>query len=101
VRVLRFLFGNWDANAYLVVVAAVAVLVALVRWIGGENANSADAWLILVTSPGSMLAFPFADLEPGLLDNVIFFGALVLGALINAALISVAVHVVRGLRSRA
>jgi hypothetical protein len=39
VRVLRFLFGNWYARAYLLVVAAVAVLVALVLWIGGENAN--------------------------------------------------------------
>jgi hypothetical protein len=38
VRVLRFLFGNWYARAYLLVVAAVAVLVALVRWIGGESA---------------------------------------------------------------
>jgi hypothetical protein len=41
VRVLRFLFGNWYARAYLLVVAAVAVLVALVLWIGGENANLA------------------------------------------------------------
>jgi hypothetical protein len=101
VRVLRFLFGNWCARAYLLVVAAVAVLVALVRWIGGEDANFAGVWLIVVTSPGSMLAFPFADLEPGLLDNVIIFGALVLGALINTALISVVVHAVRGRRSRA
>ena len=38
---------------------------------------------------------------PGLLDNVIFFGALVLGALINAALISLVVHAVRRRRSRA
>ena len=38
--VLRFLFGNWYARAYLLVVA-VAVLVALVLWIGGENANLA------------------------------------------------------------
>ena len=37
-RVLRFLFGNWYATAYLLVVAA---LVALVLWIGGENANLA------------------------------------------------------------
>lgn len=36
-----FLFGNWYAKAYLLVVAAVAVLVALVLWIGGENANLA------------------------------------------------------------
>ena len=32
-RVLRFLFGNRYARAYLLVVAAVAVLVALVLWI--------------------------------------------------------------------
>ncbi|HET9778314.1 MAG TPA: hypothetical protein VFP81_03400 [Propionibacteriaceae bacterium] len=36
-----FLFGKWYATAYLLVVAAVAVLVALVLWIGGENANFA------------------------------------------------------------
>ena len=36
-RVLRFLFGNWYARAYLLVVAAVAVLVALVLWIGGAR----------------------------------------------------------------
>ena len=34
-----FLFGNWYARAYLLVVAAVAVLVALVLWMGRENAN--------------------------------------------------------------
>jgi hypothetical protein len=76
----------------LLVVAAMAILVALVLWIGGENANLAGILLILVTLPGSMQAFPFANLEPGLLDNVIFFGALVLGALINAALISLVVY---------
>jgi hypothetical protein len=37
VRVLRFLFGNWYARAYLLVVAAVAVLVALVLWIGART----------------------------------------------------------------
>jgi hypothetical protein len=41
VRVLGFLFGNWYARAYLLVVAAVAVLVALVLWIGGEKGNLA------------------------------------------------------------
>ena len=41
VHVLRFLFGNWYARAYLLVVAAVAVLVALVLWIGGEKGNLA------------------------------------------------------------
>ena len=38
---------------------------------------------------------------PGLLDNVIFFGALVLGAVINTALISLVVHAMRRRRSRA
>lgn len=42
-----------------------------------------------------MLAFSFANFEPGLLDNVILFGALVLGALINKALISLVAHAVR------
>jgi hypothetical protein len=41
VRVLGFLFGNWYARAYLLVVAAVAVLVALVLWIGSEKGNRA------------------------------------------------------------
>ena len=35
-RVLRFLFGNWYARAYLLVVAAAAVLVPLV-WIGART----------------------------------------------------------------
>jgi hypothetical protein len=41
VRVLRFLFGNWYARAYLLVVAAMAVLAALVLWIGAEKGNLA------------------------------------------------------------
>jgi predicted PurR-regulated permease PerM len=42
VRVLRFCspIGRY-ARAYLLVAAAVAVLVALVLWIGGVNANLA------------------------------------------------------------
>ena len=35
-----FLFGNWYARAYLLVVAAVAVLVALVLWIGARERKS-------------------------------------------------------------
>jgi hypothetical protein len=35
-----FLFGNWYVRAYLLVVAAVAVLVALVLWIGGRRGIS-------------------------------------------------------------
>ena len=45
-RVLRFLFGNRYARAYLLVVAAVAVLVALVLWIGGEKGNLAASDLM-------------------------------------------------------
>jgi hypothetical protein len=41
VRVLRFSLRHWYATAYLLVVAAVAVLVALVLWIGGEKGNLA------------------------------------------------------------
>ena len=33
-------FGNWYARAYLLVVAAVAVLVALVLWIGARERKS-------------------------------------------------------------
>jgi hypothetical protein len=36
--------------------------------------------------PGSMRALPFADLQPGLLDNAILYGSLVVGGLISTAL---------------
>ena len=68
------------------VVGIVAVLVFGVLQIQGDEANLAGVWLILVTMPGSMRALPFADPQPGLLDNAIFYGSLVVGVLINTAL---------------
>ena len=76
-------------------VAVVAVLVFVVLEVGGEDANLAGVWLILVALPGSLLASPVADLASGRLSTVIFFGALVVSALINAAVISLVVQAVR------
>ena len=94
-NVLRFLFGNWFARSYLLLVAVVAVLVFVILEVGGEDANLAGVWLILVTLPGSLLASPVAGLASGRLSTVIFFGALVVSALINAAVISLVVQAVR------
>ena len=71
---------------------AVLVFVVLV---GGEDANLAGVWLILVTLPGSLLAAPVAALASGRLSNVISFCALAVSVLINAAVISLVVHAVR------
>ena len=75
-NVLGFLFGNWSARAYLLLVAVVAVGVFVILEVGGEDANLAGVWLILVTLPGSLLASPVAGLASGRLSTVIFFGAL-------------------------
>jgi hypothetical protein len=64
-NVLGFLFGNWLARAYLLLVAVVAVLVFVILEVGGEEANLAGVWLILVTLPGSLLASPVAGLASG------------------------------------
>ncbi len=94
-NVLRFIFGNWFARAYLMLVAVVAVLVFVVLEVGAEDTNLAGVWLILVTLPGSLLASPVAALASDRLSNVIFFCALAVSALINAAVISLALHAVR------
>ena len=75
-NVFGLLFGNWCARSYLLLVAVVAVPVFVVLDVGGENANLAGVWLILVTLPGSLLAAPVAALASGRLSNVIFFCAL-------------------------
>jgi hypothetical protein len=99
---MNFLSGNWLARAYLLLVAVVAVLVFVFLEVGGEDANLAGVWLILVTLPGSLLASPVAGLASGRLSTVIFFCVLAISALINAAVISLVVHAVRRLiRSRA
>jgi hypothetical protein len=70
--------------------------------VGGDDANLAGVWLILVTLPGSLLASRVSGLISGRLSTVIFFCALAISALINAAVISLLVHAVRHLlRSRA
>ena len=100
-NVLGFLFGNWFARAYLLLVAVVAVLVFVILEVGGEDANLAGVWLILVTLPGSLLASPVASgLGPAQHGDL--FCTLAISALINAAVISLLVHAVRRLlRSRA
>ncbi|MCE3277653.1 MAG: hypothetical protein K0R13_3508 [Propionibacteriaceae bacterium] len=101
-NVLGFLFGNWFARAYLLLVAVVAVSVFVILEVGGEDANLAGVWLILVTLPGSLLASPVSGLVTGQLSTVTFFCALAISALINAAMISLLVHAVSRLfRSRA
>jgi hypothetical protein len=101
-NIFRFLFGNWFARSYLLLVAVVAVLVFVVLEVGGEEANLAGVWLILVTLPGSLLASPVAALASRRLSTVIFFSALAVSALINATVISLVVHAARRLiRSRA
>jgi Flp pilus assembly protein protease CpaA len=99
-KVFGFLFGNWFARAYLLIVVVVAVLVFAALEIGGEDTNLAGVWLVLVTLPGSLLASPVAGLASGGLSTVIFFGMLAVSALINAALISLVVHAVRRRRPR-
>jgi hypothetical protein len=101
--VARYLFGNWFAMAYLLLVAALAVLPFLAGSFGGANTSlGATFLLILVTVPWSLLMPSPANLPAGWLGNVILFGAVAISALINAALISLVVHAVRRLiRSRA
>lgn len=101
-NVFRFLYGNWFARSYLLLVAVVAVLVFVILEVGGEDVNLAGVWLILITLPVSLLASPVAGLASGRLSTVILFGVLVVSTLINAAVISLVVHAVRRLiRSRA
>jgi hypothetical protein len=100
---LRYLFGNWFALAYLLLVAILAILPFVADRFGGANTSlGATFLLILVTVPWSLLMPSPASLPPGWLGNVILFGAVAISALINAALISLAVHAVhRLIRSRA
>jgi hypothetical protein len=99
---LRYLFGNWFAGAYLLLVAVLAILPFVADRFGGANTSlGATFLLILVTVPWSLLMPSPANLPAGWLGNVILFGAVTISALINAALISLVVHAVRRLiRSR-
>jgi hypothetical protein len=101
-NVFRFVFGNWLARSYLLLVVVVAAAVFVILEVGGDDANLAGVWLILVTLPGSLLASPVAGLASGRLSTVIFFSVLAISALINAAAISLVGYAVRRLiRSRA
>jgi hypothetical protein len=102
-RALGFLFGNWFARAYLLLVAIFAVLsVAAGRFRGEDASFAASLVLILLTVPWSLLMPSSADLPSGWLGEVIFFGGLAVSALLNAAVISLVVHAVRGrIRDRA
>jgi hypothetical protein len=101
--IVRFLFGNWFAKVYLIVVA---ILVVLFFWAGRfgseETSLGATFLLIFATVPWSLIMPSPASLPAGWLGNVILFGGLAIAALINAALVSLVVHGVRRLiRSRA
>ena len=75
-NVFRFLFGNWFARAYLLLVAVAAVLVFVVSMSEARTPISPAFWLILVTLPGSLLMpSPVAALASGRLGDVIFFCA--------------------------
>ena len=100
---LRYLFGNWFAGAYLLLVAVLGILPFVADRFGGANTSlGATFLLILVTVPWSLLMPSPANLPAGWLGNVILFGAVTISALINAALISLVVPAARHLlRSRA
>jgi hypothetical protein len=102
-KAFGFLFGNWFASAYLLLVAILAVLsVAAGRFGGEETSFAASFFLILLTVPWSLIMPSPTDLPSGWLGEVIFYGGLAVSALINAAVISFVVHAVRRLtRSRA
>ena len=98
-NILRFLFGNWFAKAYLALVAVVIILVLVGGRFGDEDASLTTIFLLIfVTLPWSLLLPSPANLPLGWIASVILFGAVAVGALINAALISLVVHGVRRLR---
>ena len=97
-RALGFLFGNWGARAYLLLVAIFAVVSLAAGRFGGEEASfAASFFLILLTVPWSLLMPSPADLPSGWLGEVIFFGGLAVSALLNTAVISLVVDAVRRL----
>jgi hypothetical protein len=97
-NVFHFLFGNWFARGYLLLVASMIALVFLAGRFGNADASLATIFfLIFVTVPWSLLLPSPANLTSGWLGNVILFSALATSALMNAALISLVVHGVRRL----
>jgi hypothetical protein len=102
-KAFGFLFGNWFARVYLLLVVVVAVLSFAAGMFAGEDTSfAASFFLILLTVPWSLLMPSPADLPAGWLGEVIFYSGLAVSALINAVVISLAVHAVRRLiRSKA
>jgi hypothetical protein len=98
-----FLFGNWFARAYLMLVAIFAVLSFAAGRFGGEEASFAGSFLLIIlTVPWSLLMPSPVDLPSGWLGEVIFYDGLAVSALINMAMISLVVQAVRRrIRSRA
>jgi hypothetical protein len=94
-NVFRFLFGNWFARSYLLLVAFVAVLVFVVLEVGVTRPISQAFGWILVTLPGSLLASPGRRSGVGPAQH----GDLLLRAggqrQINAAVISLVAQAVR------
>jgi hypothetical protein len=98
-NLVRYLFGNWFAKAYLLLVAVMITLVLVAGTFGDEDASLSTIFLLIfITLPWSLLIPSPANLPLGWLGNVILFGAVAVAGLINAALISLVVHGVRRLR---
>jgi hypothetical protein len=94
-KVFGFLFGNWFARAYLMLVAILALLFFAANGFAGEETSLATSFfLILVTVPWSLLMPSPVDLPSSWLGEVIFFGGLAVSALINATVINLVVHAV-------
>lgn len=97
----RFLFGNWFSRGYLILVAAVAVVVGILLLLSGPDASLAAVWLFAVTLPGSVLVIRLIgdSLAPsGGLAAATVTAAVVVGALINTAVISGIVRLIRRTR---
>ena len=98
---LRLALGNWLSRLYLLLVAAVAVVVitSYVAY-GDSDANAALVFifLVLVTLPVSALGSLGGD-SPLLLP-LLYFGSMVLGALVNAIVLGLLADAVRHGRRR-
>lgn len=92
-RIFRLAFGNWLSRAYLVIVAAVAIFVAidLSTW-DQADANLVAVWLIFVTMPFSFLIALVPDSMSG---PVALYAVAAFAALVNATLIGGVVALTR------
>ena len=100
-RLLHLAFGNWFSRAYLLLVAAVAVVVTFSSTIFGPNDDGLIAvWLFLVTAPISLLVTLGADSLGALGDDkpagmALVIAGFVLAALVNATMIGLLVSLAR------